>query len=92
MLDILRASEGVALAVTDEGTPGAILDWARNEGLFLSPEGASVTAAYDKLPANGTLQASDRVALFITGAGLKLHGCNRCNNEAATASGRTALD
>jgi threonine synthase len=69
MLDILRASEGVALAVTDEGTPGAILDWARNEGLFLSPEGASVTAAYDKLPANGTLQAPDRVVLFNTGAG-----------------------
>ena len=75
--DILRASEGVGLAVTDEEIPGSILDRARNEGIFLSPEGASVTAAYDKLPANGTLQASDRVALFITGAGLKLHGCNR---------------
>ncbi|MGA2171080.1 MAG: pyridoxal-phosphate dependent enzyme [Terracidiphilus sp.] len=90
MLDILRASEGVALAVTDDETAGAILDWARNEGIFLSPEGASVTAAYDKLPAKGTLQASDRVVLFIAGAELKLHGCNRGNNEAATASGRTA--
>jgi threonine synthase len=71
MLDILRASEGIALAVTDEEILASILDWARNEGIFLSPEGASVTVAYDKLLANGTLKASDRVVLFNTGAGLK---------------------
>jgi len=71
MLDILRASEGIALSVTDEEILASILDWARNEGIFLSPEGASVTVAYDKLLANGTLKASDRVVLFNTGAGLK---------------------
>ena len=71
MLDILRASEGIALAVTDEEILASILDWARNEGIFLSPEGASVTVAYDKLLANGTLKDSDRVVLFNTGAGLK---------------------
>ena len=41
------------------------------EGIFLSPEGASVTAAYDKLLASGYLKGSDRVVLFNTGAGLK---------------------
>ncbi len=71
MLDILRASNGVALAVSDEEILASILDWARNEGIFLSPEGASVTAAYDKLLACGWLTASDRVVLFNTGAGLK---------------------
>ena len=71
ILDILRASEGVALAVTDEEILASILDWARNEGILLSPEGASVTAAYDKLLASGYLKASDRVVLFNTGAGLK---------------------
>jgi len=71
MLDILRASEGIALAVTDEEILASILDWARNEGIFLSPEGASVTVTYDKLLADGTLKASDRVVLFNTGAGLK---------------------
>jgi threonine synthase len=71
MLDILRASDGIALAVTDEEILASILDWARNEGIFLSPEGAAVTAAYDKLLANGTLKLSDRVVLFNTGAGLK---------------------
>ena len=71
ILDILRASDGIALAVTDEEILASILDWARNEGIFLSPEGASVTAAYDKLLADGTLKASDRVVIFNTGAGLK---------------------
>jgi threonine synthase len=71
ILDILRASEGIALAVTDEEILASILDWARNEGIFLSPEGASVTAAYNKLLASGALKPSDRVVLFNTGAGLK---------------------
>jgi threonine synthase len=71
ILDILQASGGVALALSDEEILASILDWARNEGIFLSPEGATVTAAYDRLLANGFLKASDRVVLFNTGAGLK---------------------
>jgi len=71
ILDILRASEGIALSVTDEEILASILDWARNEGILLSPEGASVTAAYDKLLATEFLKPSDRVILFNTGAGLK---------------------
>ncbi|WP_114211121.1 threonine synthase [Acidisarcina polymorpha] len=71
MLDILRESEGIALALSDEVILTSILDWARNEGIFLSPEGAAATAAYDRLIADGFLQASDRVVLFNTGAGLK---------------------
>jgi threonine synthase len=71
MLDILKASNGIAMAVTDEEILASILDWARNEGIFLSPEGASVAAAYDKLLADGTLRPQDRVVLFNTGAGLK---------------------
>ena len=71
ILDIVRASGGLALAVSDDDILASILDWARNEGIFLSPEGASVTAAYDKLLASGFLNPSDRVVLFNTGAGLK---------------------
>lgn len=71
ILDIVRASEGLAMAVSDDEILTSILDWARNEGIFLSPEGASVTAAYDKLLANGYLKPADRVVLFNTGAGLK---------------------
>jgi threonine synthase len=71
MLDILRASDGIALTQTDDQILASILDWARSEGIFLSPEGAAVTAAYDQLLAEGYLKASDRVVLFNTGAGLK---------------------
>jgi threonine synthase len=71
ILDIVRASDGVAMAVSDEEILASILDWARHEGIFLSPEGASDTAAYDKLLASGYLKPDDRVVLFNTGAGLK---------------------
>jgi threonine synthase len=71
MLDILRGSGGVALAFSDETTLASLKDWARNEGVFLSPEGATATAAYDHLIATGFLKPSDRVVLFNTGAGLK---------------------
>ncbi len=71
ILDIVRASGGVALAISDEEILASLGDWARNEGLLLCPEGASVTAAYDRLLAEGFLKATDRVVLFNTGAGLK---------------------
>jgi threonine synthase len=71
ILDIVRQSGGQALAVSDEEILASLSDWAQNEGLLLCPEGASVTAAYDKLLADGFLKASDRVVLFNTGTGLK---------------------
>jgi threonine synthase len=71
MLDILRESGGMALSITDEQMLASIVDWARNEGIFLSPEGAAATAAYDHLLQTGFLKSTDRVILFNTGAGLK---------------------
>jgi threonine synthase len=71
ILEILRESDGIALAVGDDQILASIRDWAANEGIFLSPEGASVMAAYDRLLASGFLKPGDRVVLFNTGAGLK---------------------
>ena len=71
MLEILKQSDGVALAFPDEVILGSLKDWAKNEGIFLSPEGAAATAAYDHLLKTGYLKESDRVVLFNTGAGLK---------------------
>jgi threonine synthase len=71
ILDIVRASGGAALAFPDEQILASILDWAKHEGLFLSPEGATATAAYDSLIASGDLKPTDKVVLFNTGAGLK---------------------
>lgn len=71
ILDIVRESGGRAIASTDEAILASILDWAKHEGIFLSPEGAAATAAYDSLLATGELRPTDRVILFNTGAGLK---------------------
>jgi threonine synthase len=71
MLEILRESGGVALSLADETILASLKEWARNEGIFLSPEGATATAAYDQLIASGLLKIEDRVVIFNTGAGLK---------------------
>ena len=71
MLEILRESGGVALSFSDEQTLASLQDWAKNEGVFLSPEGAAATVAYDHLLQTGFLKPEDRVVLFNTGAGLK---------------------
>jgi threonine synthase len=71
ILDIVRASGGSVVATNDAGILASILDWARHEGVFLSPEGAAATAAYDTLRASGEIKAGERVVLFNTGAGLK---------------------
>jgi threonine synthase len=71
ILDILRQSGGLALDVDDQQILASLLDWARHEGLFLSPEGAAATAAYDHLLASGWLSPKEKVVIFNTGAGLK---------------------
>jgi len=71
ILDIVRRSGGTAIAISDEDMLASMLDWARNEGMFLCPEGAAATAAYDKLIAHGFLKPSDEVVIFNTGTGLK---------------------
>jgi threonine synthase len=71
MLEILKESGGLALQFSDAQILESLKDWARNEGIFLSPEGAAATAAYDHLLAIGELKLDDRIVLFNTGAGLK---------------------
>ena len=71
ILDIVRESRGGVVASNDAAILDSILEWARDEGLFLCPEGAAATAGYDKLLASGEIKAGERVVLFNTGAGLK---------------------
>jgi threonine synthase len=71
ILDIVRQSGGLVLDFDDRQILASLLDWARHEGLFLSPEGAAATAAYDHLIETGWLSPEDRVVIFNTGAGLK---------------------
>jgi threonine synthase len=71
ILKIVRESGGTVVALSDDQIFASLKDWARHEGLLLSPEGAAATAAYDHLLATGFLTAQDRVVLFNTGSGNK---------------------
>ena len=71
ILQIVRESQGTVVALTDDQIFASLCDWASNEGIFLSPEGAAATTAYDHLLATGFLSPTDRVVLFNTGSGNK---------------------
>jgi threonine synthase len=71
ILDILKKSGGIALAVTDDEIMDALRQWARMEGVFAAPEGAAALAAYRKLRASAFFSPDDTVVLFNTGSGLK---------------------
>ena len=71
ILDILRKSRGIAVAVTDEEILDALRNWARVEGIFAAPEGAAALAAYRNLRSSGFFSPTDKVVLFNTGTGLK---------------------
>jgi len=71
ILDILKKSGGLALAVTDAEILDATRHWAKVEGIFAAPEGAASLVAYRKLLASGFFAADDAVVLFNTGSGLK---------------------
>ncbi len=71
ILEIVRESGGTVVDYSDAEILRSLLDWSRQEGLLLSPEGAAATAAYDDLLAGGVLSPDDRCVLFNTGAGLK---------------------
>jgi len=71
ILDILKKSGGVAVAVSDDEIMDALRHWARVEGIFAAPEGAAALAAYRKLRDKGFFAPEDTVILFNTGSGLK---------------------
>ena len=71
ILDILKKSGGVAVAVSDDEIMDALRHWARVEGIFAAPEGAAALAAYRKLRDKGFFASEDTVILFNTGSGLK---------------------
>jgi threonine synthase len=71
ILDILKKSQGTAVAATDEEILAAMRHWARVEGVFAAPEGAASLVAYQKLRASGFFRAEDTVVLFNTGSAYK---------------------
>jgi threonine synthase len=71
ILDALRASGGTAIAVTDKELIDATKVIGAAEGIFCAPEGAACLPALQKLLADGSVKADERVVLFNTGSGVK---------------------
>ena len=71
ILDALRASGGTAIAVTDKELIDATKVIGAAEGIFCAPEGAACLPALQKLMADGSVKADERVVLFNTGSGVK---------------------
>ena len=67
----LYASNGDAVAATDEEMLAACRHMAALEGIFAAPEGGAGLVAIDKLVKEKKIQADERVVLFNTGSGYK---------------------
>lgn len=71
ILDDLRESNGIAVAVSDEKILEAQKLLAGSEGIFAAPEGAATLAGLIRLVKQKWIQPDERVVLFNTGTGLK---------------------
>ena len=71
ILKDLRASQGIAVAVSDSAIQAAQHKLCRMEGIFPAPEGAATLVALEKLIQQNWVSPTDRIVLFNTGSGLK---------------------
>jgi threonine synthase len=71
MLRAVRASNGTAIAVTDEEMAEATRQIASLEGLYPAPEGAATLAVLWHMQEKGLVSPEEKIVLFNTGAGQK---------------------
>src|SRR5437764_6048034 len=64
ILDALRASNGTAVAVSDDELLAATREIGAAEGVFCAPEGAACLPALQKLLAAGEVKRDERIILF----------------------------
>src|SRR6266496_824632 len=75
ILEILRESNGGAIAVDDEEMIRVAREVGSKEGLFVCPEGAACFAALKSLRSKGKIASGERVVIFNTGSGVKYLDC-----------------
>jgi threonine synthase len=71
MLRGLRETKGTGVAVTEEDMLDATDRLAVDAGVWGSPEGGAVLAAYEQLRRDGWVKPEETVILFNTGSALK---------------------
>jgi threonine synthase len=75
ILDAIRASNGVAISVTDDEMIVAARELGKTEGIFVAPEGAACIAALAQLREAGWIKGDESVTVFNTGSGIKYLEC-----------------
>jgi threonine synthase len=71
VLEAVRETQGIAVAVSDADILAEQAHLARREGAFICPEGAACMAAAKQLRASGWLREGDRTVVLNTGSGIK---------------------
>lgn len=71
VLQILRRSQGQAVAVSDQAILQHQKALARNEGIFAEPTSCAALAGLEKLLDSGAIAVDESVVVAITGFGLK---------------------
>jgi threonine synthase len=84
VLEVLRQSGGIAVAVSDGEIVDAWRHWARTEGLLAAPEGAAALAGYRKLVSRGFLSAEENTVLVNTGSGFEFIDTIAMENRSKT--------
>ncbi|GAB3946828.1 threonine synthase [Spirosoma harenae] len=71
ILNTLVESDGTAVAVAEQDMLESVSELARQEGMFVAPEGGAIWAATKKLLRQGWLRPDEHVLLLNTGSGQK---------------------
>ncbi len=75
ILNILRQSNGGAIAIDDEEMIRVTREVGAKEGLFVAPEAAACFAALKSLRSAGEIHSGEHVVIFNTGSGIKYLDC-----------------
>ena len=75
VLNILRQSNGGAIAIDDKEMIRMGREVGSSEGLFVAPEAAACFAALKSLRSAGKIGSDERVVIFNTGSGIKYLDC-----------------
>jgi threonine synthase len=75
ILNILRQSNGGAIAIDDEEMIRVGRELGSSEGLFVAPEAAACFAALKSFHSAGRIRSGERVVIFNTGSGIKYLDC-----------------
>ena len=71
MMKVMKESDGMAIAVSEDDILKGIQELARNEGILLCPEGAATWNAMIQMKESGLLLGDEKILLLNTGTAYK---------------------